>query len=219
MTQSLFLNSSVVLIAPNQIPQVSHDFLMNKKIIPNDDFVIQPENSFNVPPLTRIQYKNGFSIIIEQNSKALFQVTFNKKNENAILSDLKCLKQISSNFFNSFENIPHQAIGINFDVIVKGLQYDSFMQNFINSDNSYLKFDGNECKINNINLSYKIKGKHLNIQVIKLEKVNENTSNKNFIPLFKINIHYPQNYTDNKINIMDDVEKNYKLSKKFIERF
>jgi len=215
--QLLFLNSSVVLIAKNQMPQVNPDFLMSKGIIPSD-FVVQ-QGSVNIPSLSQVQYGNGFQITVEQNSKALFQVLLQNKQEDMILSDLKLLQQISSNFINCFPNIPYQETGINFDVIGEGLEYNSFIQKIINSDNFYLKFEDNEADINNMNLSYKIGGKQLNVQTFKLEATDVRTNSKRFVPLFKINMHYLQNYSDNKVSIINEAEDNYMLSKKFVERF
>lgn len=213
----LFLNSSVALIAENQMPQVNHDFLVNREIIPRD-FVTQ-SGSVNIPPLSQVQYKNGFQITVERNSKALFQVSFHNKSESVISSDLTLLQQVSVNFINCFQNIPYQAIGINFDVIGEDLEYDSFIQKIINSDSTGLKFEDNEADINSMHLSYKIGGKQLNVQILKMEATDIHTKNTRFIPLFKINMHYLQGYSDDKVSIIKEVEDNYKLSKKFVERF
>ena len=214
MAQALFINSSVTLVSPNQMPQVSHEFLISREIV-SDGFVVRPGGSISIPQLSQIEYANGFQISIEQNSKAMFQVFLGNQDTTVVLSHLKLLQKVSSSFVDCFKNISYQAVGINFDVIGRGLRYNSLMQKLAKTD---ITFDDSQPDVNDIHLSYAVQGKQANIQIVKMEETDPNVREKNFVPLFKINMHYSKNYTDNVINIFNEIEKNYQQSKEFVEK-
>ena len=138
------------------------------------------------------------------------------------LDNLKLLKNIASKYIKLFEYIKYQAIGINFDFIMENLQYNSFVEKIIKQDN-HLSFEDNKGEVRSIDLSYNLKGKQFNVKVIRVESRPQHTDPQNtlqnFVPLFKINIHYPDNYAENKATVVEELEENYNRSKNFIEEF
>ena len=210
------INCSVVLLTQEHVGSINHEFLVNKQVIPTD--FQKTGNSFNTPVVSRIDYNNGFSILAEPN-KTQFQISNTKGNE---LNNLNIVKNISSKYVNLF-NINYKAIGINFELIRTELDYQSFIGKIIKSDSPYLSFENNKGDIRTIDLSYSVKGKYFNITAKMAEKTKNNVQSqetkKTFVPYFKVNVHYPSNYTDNSVNIIEELKENYKKSKKFIESF
>ena len=210
------INCSVVLLTQDQGASINHEFLVDKKIIPKD-FQKNP-NSFSTPVVSQIHYNNGFSILIEPN-KTQFQIANTQENES---NNLQIVKDISSKYLNFF-NPKYKAIGINFDFIRDSLGYQSFIEKIIKMDSPYLNFDNHKGNIRKIDLSYNIKGKQFNIAVIRAEHIKDNLqpqeTNKTFVPYFKVNVHYPKNYNNNAVNIIEELIEDYKKSKKFIEDF
>ena len=210
----VLINCSVVLLTQDHVASINHEFLVDKKIIPED--FQKKQNSFNTPVISQIHYKNGFNILIEPN-KTQFRISNTNENE---LNNLKIVKDISSKYL-SFFNPKYKAIGINFDFIRDELVYQSFIEKVIKMDSPYLHFDNNKGDISKIDLSYNVKGKHFNITVIKAEQIKNNEQSqetrKAFVPYFKVNVHYPNNYNNNPVSIIEELEENHKKSKKFIE--
>ena len=210
------INCSVVLLTQEHIGSINHELLVNKQVIPTD--FQKTGNSFSTPVVSRIDYNNGFSILAEPN-KTQFQISNKMDNE---LNNLNIIKNVSSKYINLF-NINYKAIGINFELIRTELDYQSFIGKIIKLDSPYLNFENNKGDIRTIDLSYSVKGKYFNITARMAEKTKNNVQSqetkKTFVPYFKVNVHYPSNYTDNPVNIIEELEKNYKKSKKFIESF
>ena len=216
--QIILINCSVVLLTQDHVGSINHEFLVNQKVVPED--FQKKGNSFNTPVVSQIHYSNGFSIIGEPN-KTQFRISNPNVNENN-LNNLNIVKEISSKYVNLF-NVNYQAIGINFDFIRDELDYQSFIGKVIKMDSAYLSFENNKGDIRNIDLSYNVKGKQFNFTASKVEKIKNNVqlqeAKKNFVPYFKVNVHYPNDYTNNVVNIIGELKENYKKSKRFIESF
>jgi len=216
----ILINSSIVLVTRNHVSSVSHRFLVNQKIIPED--FQQKGNSFSSPVVSQIQYNNGFNVIIEPN-KTLFQFANNNTNDQENLKNLKTLKEISSKYIEVFKHIEYQTMGINFDFIRDDLKYNAIVEQIVKQDSPYLNFEKNTGKVHNIDLSYNLEGIQFNVSIRKVEKkistFSTQSSTQNFVPFFRINAHYPNEYANNKITIIEETEKNYKRSKNFIEKF
>ena len=216
----ILINSSIVLMTQDHVPSVNHDFLVNKKVIPEN---FQKTNNFiSTPVVSNIYYSNGFTIVAEPKRTLIrFQVPSIDESKN--LDNLKLLRNIASKYIKVFEYIKYQAIGINFDFIREKLQYNSFVEKIIKQDNDHLNFENNKGEVRSIDLSYNLEGKQFNVKVIRVEKETQNTNFQNtihnFVPLFKINIHYLGDYATNKVTIVEELEKNYNRSKKFIGGF
>ena len=217
--QSILINSSIVLVTQDHVPPVNHDFLVNKKIIPEN--FQKKNNSISTPVVSQIYYSNGFTIVTEP-KRTLIQVQVPSVDESKNLKNLSLLRNIAFEYIKSFEYINYQAIGINFDFIREGLKYSSFIEKIIKQD-AQLSFENNKGEIRNLELSYNLKGKQFNVKVIKVESKTQSTNHQNtihdFVPFFKINVNYPSNYTDNKTTIVKELEENYNQSKKFIGGF
>ena len=217
--QLILINCSVVLLTQDHVGSINHEFLVNQKIVPEN--FQKKGNSFNTPVVSQIHYNNGFSIIGEPN-KTQFRISNPDVNELNNLNNVNLVQDISSKYVNLF-NVKYRAIGINFDFIRDELDYQSFIEKIIKMDSAYLSFENNKGDIRNIDLSYNVKGKQFNVTARKVEKIKNNTQHqqtkKNFVPYFKVNIHYPNDYTDNVVNIIGELEENYKKSKRFIEGF
>ncbi|MDE0518481.1 MAG: hypothetical protein OXH36_02845 [Bdellovibrionales bacterium] len=217
--QLILINCSVVLVTQDHVASVNHEFLVNQKVIPES--FQKKSNSFNTPVVSQIYYSNGFNIIGEPN-KTLFQFSNPNINESDNLNNLNTLKDICSKYVQLF-NINYKAIGINFDFIRDDLGYQSFIEKVVNMDSAHLNFESNKGEIRSIDLSYNVRGKQFNVTARKVERVKQNTqlqeTEKDFVPFFKVNVHYPSGYTDNTINIIGELEENYKKSKQFIEGF
>ena len=217
--QLILINCSVVLVTQDHVASVNHEFLVNQKIIPES--FQKKGNSFNTPVVSQIYYSNGFSIISEPN-KTLFQFLIPNINESDNLSNVNILKDISSKYIQLF-NIQYRAVGINFDFIRDKLTYNSFIEQFVKSDNPHLKFENNTGAVHSIDLSYSLKGKQFNIKVRKVERTKRNAQLQktahDFVPYFKVNVHYPGDYADNKVTIIEELEEIYKKSKQFIGGF
>ena len=217
--QLILINCSVVLVTQDHVASINHEFLVNQKIIPEN--FQKKGNSFNTPVVSQIYYSNGFNIIGEPN-KTLFQFSTPNVNESDNLNNLNILKNISSKYVQLF-NINYKAIGINFDFIRDDLEYQSFIERLVKQDSTSLSFENNKGEVRSVDLSYNVRGKQFNVTARKAEKVKKNTqpqeATKNFVPFFKVNVHYPSGYTDNTVNIIGELEENYKKSKQFIEGF
>ena len=217
--QSILINSSIVLVTQDHVPPVNHDFLVNKKIIPEN--FQKKNNSISTPVVSQIYYNNGFTIVTEP-KRTLIQVQVPSVDESKNLKNLSLLRNISSEYIKSFEYINYQAIGINFDFIREGLKYSSFIEKIIKQD-AQLSFENNKGEIRNLELSYNLKGKQFNVKAIKVEGKTQSANHQDtiygFVPFFKINVNYPSNYTDNKTTIVKELEENYNQSKKFIGGF
>ena len=211
------INSSIVFITEDHIPSVNHDFLVNQKIIPED--FQKKGNSISTPVISQIYYDNGFTVIIEPN-KTLIQFQTPNIEESENLENLNTLKDIASKYVEFFKTLKYQAIGLNFDFIKGELQYDSFIQKIIKEDNP-LRFEDNKGEVRNIELSYSLKGKQFNIKVLKVESRPPVASYQSptSAPLFQFNVHYPQDYDENKTTIIEELKENYDRVKKFIEDF
>ena len=199
------IDCSVVLVTQNHVAPINHEFLVNQKVIPKN---FQKSNDFSYPPnLIQIDYKNGFSIVGELN-RTLFQFS----NPNNTQDHLNLLKEIASKYISLF-NIAYQVIGINFNFIRYDLEYQSFIKQVVKLDSPHLMFDSK--KLDNIDLSYNlgIRGKQFNVNVSKKEQP------KRTLTYFKINVHYPGDYADDKTVIIGELEENYKKSTQFIEGF
>ena len=215
--QIILINCSVVLLTQDHVGFINHEFLVNQKIVPEN--FQKKGNSFNTPVVSQIHYSNGFSIIGELN-KTLFQISNPNVDE---LNNLNIVKDISSKYLNLFNNVKYQAIGINFEFIRDDLDYQSFVGKIIKMDSTYLSFENSKGDIQNIDLSYNVQGKQFNITARKVEKVKNNAqpqeTKRTFVSYFKVNVHYPNNYTNNIVTIIEELEENYKKSKQFIESF
>ena len=212
----ILINGSVVLITQDYMP-VNHDFLINQKIIPES--FQKTNSSFSTPVASQIHYNNGFSITVEP-QKTMIQFQKPKTDETKNLENLDVLKDIASKYVNLFKSIKYQAVGINFDFIREDLKYDLFIEKIIKKDTPHLNFESNAGNIQRIDLSYNLKGKQFNVTVIKAEKKQQNTGQPDdAVPFFKFNAHYPENYTDNKAAVIEELKENYERSKKFIGRF
>ena len=213
---SILISSSIVLVTQDPVPPVNHDFLVNKKIIPES--FQKKDNYISTPIVSQIQYNNGFTIVAERN-KTLIQFQVPSVNDSQNLDNLKLLQNITFKYIKLFEYIKYQAVGMNFDFIRETLQYNSFVEKIIKQDN-HLSFENSKGEVCNIDLSYNLKGKQFNVKIAKVERkphdVNPQTTLPSFVPFFKINVHYPGNYAENKVTIVEELEENYNKSKKFI---
>ena len=217
--QLILINCSIVLITQDHMPSINHDFLVNRKIIPEK--FQKKNNSISTPVLSQIYYNNGFTVIVEP-KKILIQFQVPSVEELKNLENLSLLQDIASRYIKSFEYIRYQAIGINFDFIKEHLQYNSFIEKIVKQD-EHLSFQGNKGEVRSIDLSYNLKGTQFNVKVIKVESRPRNANLQStlpvFVPLFKINIHYPGDYAENKITVVKELKENYNRSKKFIGGF
>ena len=217
--QAILVNCSVVLLTKDYIPSVNHEFLANKKIVP-EDFQKNP-NSLSTPVVSQINYKNGFNIKVEP-ERTEFQFLNLGVAEKNNLNKLLLLKEISSKYVSVFEYIKYQAVGINFVFIRDDLNYHSVIEQIVKKDNPHTSFENNKGTINSINLSYSVNGTTFNVTVNRAEKKlsrSPQNVNINFVPLFQINIHYLGEYANNKASIISNIQDNYKQAKKFIGRF
>ena len=217
--QLILINCSVVLVTQDHVASINHEFLVNQKVIPEN--FQKKGNSFNTPVVSQIYYSNGFNIIGEPN-KTLLQFSVPSVDESDNLNNLNILKDISSKYVQLF-NTSYKAIGINFDFIRDDLEYHSFIEKLVKQDNASLSFENSKGEVRSIDLSYNVKGKQFNITARKVERVKKNAqlqeAVKNFVPFFKVNVHYPSGYTDNTVNIIGELEENYKKSKQFVGAF
>ena len=217
--QLILINSSVVLVTQDHVASISHEFLVNKKVIPAD--FQKKGNSFNTPVVSQIHYNNGFNITGEPN-KTSFQFSSPNADESSNLNNLNVLKDIVSKYVGLF-NVKYNAVGINFDFIRDELQYQSFVEKIIKMDSTHLNFENNKGEVQSIDLSYNVKGKQFNIKISKVKKIKNNAQSpegmQSFTPLFKVNVHYQSAYTENTVNIIGELEENYKKSKQFIGVF
>ncbi len=214
----ILVKCSIVLTTRNYLPPVNHEFLENKKIIPEN--FEKKGNSISTPVFSQINYTNGFNITTEPD-RTIFQ--FSGSNIIEQEKNLNLLKDISSKYVKIFEYIKYQAIGINFDFINE-VKYDSIMEKIVKLESTHLSFENNKGTIHNIELSYSVKGKKFNVTIRRLEKKpavehSSQTAKPDFVPLFHINIHYPGEYADNKETIIEELPKNYNQAKQFIGMF
>ena len=207
-------NSSVVLVARKgcTIPPVNHDLLKSREILlKEDDGFNQPNpNSFSTPPASQTRYNNGFSISTELNRMTIQYSNQPGRNEKKCISSLE---KIAANCLSLFSHIGYSEIGINFMLVREG--YKIRTDNLIRSDVDILTFDKEKGEISNITLSYKIKGKHFNASISGAQEVGGSKK----ATVFNINIHYPDNYSDNKTSIIEESSKNLELANKFADRF
>ena len=214
--QLILVNCAIVLVTQEHVASINHDFLVNKNIIPEN--FQKKANSFNTAVVSEIHYNNGFSIKVEPN-KTCFLFFNQNVSESSNLNNLNRLKTLSSKYVEFFNINNYQAIGINFDFIREDLKYHSFIGKLIKKDSPFLSFENNKGEVSNINLSYHIRGKQINITVWKLKRKSNRTSSYDFVPYFKVNGHYPNSYTDSAINVIEELEENYEKTQKFIKGF
>ena len=218
----ILINCSVALVTKDHVASISHEFLVNQKIIPNH--FQKKASSFSTPVASQIDYSNGLSIIGEPNKTSL-NLCNPSTNESDQLKNLNIIKEVSSKYIRLFD-IRYQAIGINFDFIRDDIKYQSCIEKLVRTDSTHLSFESNEGEVRSIDLSYKLRGKQFNVTVKNAERKDTNISpsqnQATFVPFFKVNFHYPNpsDYTNNTVNIVDDeIEENYKKSKNFIKDF
>ena len=197
---------------------VNHDFLLDKKIIPES--FQKTNNSFSTPVASQIHYNNGFSIIVEP-QKTVIQFQKPEADESKSLKNLDILENTASKYVELFKSIKYQAVGINFDFIREDLKHSLFIEKIIKKeDSSYLNFESNKGHVQRIDLSYNLKGKQFTVTAIKAEKKPQTAGVSDAaVPFFKFNAHYPDHYTDNKTAVIEELKENYERSKKFIGRF
>ena len=211
MSKILFINSSVVLVTEKPVPSVTHDFLVNKKIIPAD-FQVQGIPLY-IPPVSQIKYNNGFNITIEPN-KIQFIIskpTLNGEEEKKAVLNL--LMDVSTKYIHFFSDIKCKSIGINFQFIREDLQFNSLIKKTIKSDSPCLKFEGHKGEVNTINVSYNNwNGKQFNVVISKIQRINPPPPMD--VILFNINISYPSNYSP---VIIKELIENFEKSQQFIK--
>lgn len=214
MKKLTLLDCSVVLVSKEHV-SVNYDFFVKNEIIPSD--FQKRQDSFSSPMLSQLRYTNGFNIILEP-SKTVIQLSKQIKNKDELLKHLSQLKDISSKYVESFKS-NYQAIGINFDIVREDLSYDTFSNQVIKQEGKHLSFEDNKGKTNSIGFSYSAKGKQFNVSILRLEPAPNNQTEAKALCMFKVNIHYPGNYAENKITIINELESNYEKSKQFINKF
>ena len=215
----VLVSSSVVFLTEDHVPSLNHDFLANQKIIPED--FKKKNDSISTPIVSHINYENGFTVIVDP-KKTLIQFQNSSAEEKDILENLNLLKGIASKYLNFFKTLTYKAIGLNFDFVKETLDYTSFIKKNIQKDDS-LNFENNKGDIRNIELSYNSKGKQFNIKILKAKRTDQEEYSQNkpptFVPLFQTNTHYTENYNENKVTIIEELEDNYNRLKKFIGSF
>ncbi len=214
MKELLLTNSSVVLIIESPVPSVTHEFLVNQKIIPSD-FQIQG-TPFYTPPISQIKYNNGFNITTEPSKIQLMtsKPAVTKEEKGNCLSELK---DVSLKYVKLFNDINFKSIGINFQFIRNDLQFKHLIEQTIKPDNLCLKFEDNKGEVGTIKVSYnKWKGKQFNVEINKIKKIHPPPPTD--VVLFNVNINYPNNYGE-KVTIIEELIEDFEKSQKFIERF
>ena len=210
-------SSSVVLVARKgcTIPPVNHDLLKSRQIIPKeDDSFNQPNpNSFSIQPASQTHYNNGFSISTEPNRMTIQYLNQPGRNEKDCMSSLE---KIATNCLGLFSHIDYSEIGINFMLIKENVDYKLCTDGLVKPDVDMMSEFGDEKGvISNLTLFYKIKGKHFNISISGAEE----TEGSKKIPALNVNVHYPDDYSDNKASIIKELPTNLELANKFADRF
>ena len=217
MKEIILVNSAITLVTQNQPQSITHEFLVQKKIIPKD-FQVDVEKTFYTPVASKIEYTNRFSIVT-QPDRILLQVSNIPNIEEKKENYLDLLQGISSSYVTFFkEMIKCKATGINFQFIKDNLEFDTLVEQSIKPDSLWLNFEGKKGDIQNINISYNLKGKQFNITINKALKRNTQNNSEGFCTFFAINVHYPSEYDDNIVNIISELKENYKKSQEFIGR-
>ena len=211
MPEILFINSSIVLVTENLMPSVTHDFLVNQKIIPKD-FQVQGIPLY-IPPVSQIKYNNGFNITIEPNK---LQFMISKKpipKEEEEKEALHLLMDVSKKYVNFFSDIKCKSIGINFQFIREDLQFNSLIEKTIKPDSPCLKFENHKGEVSTINVSYNNwKGKQFNVVMNKIQRIDPLPPTD--VILFNINISYPSSYSP---VIVEELIENFEKSQQFIK--
>ena len=211
MEELLLTNSSVVLVTASPVPSVTHEFLVNQNIIPQD-FQVQG-TPFYTPPVSQIKYNNGLNIITEPNKIQLSKSVIKKEEKKDCVNELK---EISLKYVELFNDIKCNSIGINFQFIRDDLKFSSLIDKTIKSDSSCLKFEDHKGEVSTINVSYNNwKGKQLNVVISKIQKINPSPPID--VVLFNININYPNTYGE-KATIIGELTENFEKSQRFIKR-
>ena len=213
MEEVLFIKGSVVLVTQSPVPSVTHEFLVNQKII-SSGFQVQG-TPFYTPPVSQIKYNNGFNITTEPNKiqfmiMTLKPVTTEKEKEDC----LSLLEDVSLKYVELFNDIKCDSIGINFQFIRHDLEFKHFIQKTIKPDSSCLKFEDHKGEVRTINVFYNWKGKQFNISINKIQKINPPPPID--VALFNINVNYPNTYSD-KLIILRELIENFKKSQQFIK--
>ena len=209
MEELLLTNSSVVLVTASPVPFVTHEFLVNQNIIP-EDFQIQG-TPFYTPPVSQIKYNNGLNIITEPNKIQLSKSVIKEEEKKDCVNELK---EISLKYVELFNDIKCNSIGINFQFIRDDLKFSSLIDKTIKSDSSCLKFEDHKGEVGRIDVSYNWKGKQLNVVINKIKKINPSPPID--VVLFNININYPNTYGE-KATIIGELTENFEKSQQFIK--
>ena len=219
--QLILANCAVVMVTDGPPLHVNHDFLVSRQIIPAD---FQKIGSINTPVVSQIDYKNGFRLTTESN-RIIFRSlkqdhNIEDDNEQNNKNRIQLLKTIISQYIKEFAYLCYKQMGINFYFIKPNLQYDSFIDKILKTNSSYLDFENNKAAVQNINLSYSVKGRQFNIAVSRQSQETDSSSpgQSRFVSLFHINVHYPNKYADNKALIAEEIEENYMKLKNFLEK-
>ena len=212
MSEILFINSSVVLVTEKPVSSVTHDFLVNQKIIPTS-FQVQGIPLY-MPPVSQIKYNNGFNITIDEPNKIQFMISKpTLKGEEEKEAVLNLLMDVSTKYVHFFSDIKCRSIGINFQFIREDLQFNSLIKKTIKPDSPCLKFEGHEGEVSTINVSYNNwKGKQLNVVISKIQRINPRPPKD--VILFNINISYPSDYSP---VIIKELIENFEKSQQFIK--
>ena len=211
MSEILLTNSSVVLMIQSSVPSVTHEFLVNKKIIPSD-FQIQGA-PFYTPPVSQIKYTNGFNITTEP-SRVQIMTSKPVTEEREKKNNLNLLTDISLKYVEFFNDITCKSIGINFQFIRDNLNFEHLMKQTIKPNSSYLKFEDCKGEVGTVNVSYNWKGKQFNVSINKVQKIVPQPSTN--VTFFNINVNYSDNYGE-KFAIIKELIENFEKSQQFIK--
>ncbi len=210
-------SSSVVLVARKgcTIPPVNHDLLKSREIIPKEDSGFnQPNpNSFSIPPASQTHYNNGFSISTEPNRMTIQYLHQPGRNEKDCIFSLE---KIATNCLSLFNHVDYSEIGINFMLAKENVDYVLCTDSLVKPDvDMIFEFGDEKGVISNLTLFYKIKGKHFNVSISGSEEVEGSKK----IPVLNVNVHYPEDYSNNKASIIKELPENLDLANKFADRF
>jgi len=116
-SNSHFVLASVVLVAPENVPQTyKRGWLESKEIF---DEEMEIEQAVTTPPLTQVTYENGFTFEARENRTEIKVEYQTEESADERFAKLSNLGRYALNFAKEMKHLDYDAVGLNYRIAVE----------------------------------------------------------------------------------------------------
>jgi hypothetical protein len=125
-----YVLASIVLVTPRNTPEAFREEWLDQHEVFDEEMEI--EQALKAPPITKIQYENGFVYEVHKNpssedgqGRTEIKFPFGDESPEDRQSKLDDLKRYCLNFAEATRHLPYGAVGINFKVAIEDVDLDN----------------------------------------------------------------------------------------------